>query len=306
MSLATPLEAPRRRLISIDDGSAERRAIATIAFGPAARPVDVLFLHANGFNAMTYRQLLAPLGAEGLHVMAIDQRGHGLSRLDSTVTEGHSWLRYADDLLALIAALGTVPRVLAGHSMGATAVLLAAPRIAGSVATAPPMVLFDPVARPASAAASATADPGESPLVRGALRRNALFDSREAALQSYLGRGAFKTWPREVIVDYLTDGLVPRAEGGMTLACAPAWEAANFIRSWAHTPDEALCRPPAPIHILRAEKDSTCCWDEGAESFPWPPGVRVETVAGTTHFLPMEQPERARDALRDAVMAAGG
>ena len=299
-----PFEAPRRRLIPVADGPADGGSIATLAFGPASRPVDVLFLHANGFNGITYRQLLAPLGAEGLHVMAVDQRGHGLTCL-ATSTDGHSWLRYADDLRALIAALGTTPRVLAGHSMGATAVLLAAPRIAASMPKAPTMVLFDPVIRTADTPTGSTVSaPADSPLVRGALRRNALFDSREAALQSYIGRGAFKTWPEAVIADYLTDGLVPHAEGGMTLACAPAWEAANFIASWAHTPDEALRHPPAPIHILRAEHGSTCCWDEGVIPFPWPPGVRVETVAGTTHFLPMEQPERARAALREALAAA--
>lgn len=272
--------------------------MATIAFGPAERPLDIVFLHANGFDAMTYRQLLAPLAREGLHVMAVDQRGHGLSRL-AAEPAGHSWLRYADDLVALVEALGAAPRVLSGHSMGGTAILLAAPRLARD-GRAPSMVLFDPVLKPAAPEATPLS-PAESPLVRGALRRNALFDSREAALESYRGRGAFKTWPEAVIADYLVDGLVARPDGGMTLSCAPAWEAANFSSSYLHSPHEALTRPLADIRILRAERDSTCRWDEGAADSPWAAHVRVETVPATTHFLPMEQPEVARAALRTAV-----
>lgn len=292
-------DAPRRRSIPIDSRAGPGE-IATVSFGPPERAVDILFLHANGFNAMTYRQLLAPLAAEGFHTMAIDQRGHGLSRL-STGIEGHSWMQYADDLIALIDALGVMPRVLAGHSMGSTAVLLAAPRLALG-GSPPAMVLFDPVLKPQSPKADAPVfSPETSPLVRGALRRNALFDSRDAALESYRGRGAFKTWPEAVIVDYLADGLVPRPEGGMTLSCAPAWEAANFSTSYLSSPDDTLMHPRAPLHILRAEHESTCRWDEGVDVSPWPPGVRVETVPGTTHFLPMERPELARAALRRAL-----
>ena len=35
--------------------------VVTYELGPQDRPVDVLFLHANGFNARTYRTILAPL-----------------------------------------------------------------------------------------------------------------------------------------------------------------------------------------------------------------------------------------------------
>lgn len=295
--------APRHRLIPIDS-RAGHGAMAVVEFGPSERAPDLVFLHANGFNAMTYRQLLAPLGAEGLRVIAIDQRGHGLSQL-ATPLEDHDWRRYADDLVALTEALGAMPRVLAGHSMGATATLLAAPRLAATTGQAPSMVLFDPVLPPAAPnTAEATGSPADSPMVHGALRRNALFESREAALDSYSGRGAFKTWPDAVIVDYLRDGLRPHPEGGMTLSCAPAWEAANFASPYLFRPTEALTQPLAAIRILRAAHASTCRWDEGAATSPWPPHVRIESVPGTTHFLPMEQPELARAALREAITAA--
>jgi surface antigen len=70
---ASPLSAARRRQVAVPGG-----AIAALEFGPADRPLDVLFLHANGFNAGTYADILAPLG-DRLRILAVDQRGHGLT-----------------------------------------------------------------------------------------------------------------------------------------------------------------------------------------------------------------------------------
>ena len=35
--------------------------MSLLDFGDPKRPVDLVFIHANGFNALTYRTLLAPL-----------------------------------------------------------------------------------------------------------------------------------------------------------------------------------------------------------------------------------------------------
>ena len=76
---AAVFREPRRRMIAIDSpaGAGE---MAALEFGPQDRAIDVVFVHANGFNAQTYSALLAPLAA-GLRVLAIDQRGHGATRL---------------------------------------------------------------------------------------------------------------------------------------------------------------------------------------------------------------------------------
>jgi pimeloyl-ACP methyl ester carboxylesterase len=99
--------------------------MAVLEFGPTDRPVDVVFVHANGFNGQTYRALLAPLSA-GLRILAVDQRGHGSSRLAADPRHRRNWLDLRDDLLALLTALDQGPVVLAGHSMGGTVSLLAA------------------------------------------------------------------------------------------------------------------------------------------------------------------------------------
>ena len=284
------LSPARRRMIAVPDGE-----IAALEFGPADRPLDVIFLHANGFNAATYRTILAPL-ADRLRVLAVDQRGHGRTTLPADPGAKNSWLGFRDDLLALLDALEETPTVLSGHSMGGTACVLAAGE---RVDAARRLVLFDPVIiTPERVASFGPEGLRDSPLAQGARRRRATFPSREAAFEAYHGRGAFKTWPDEVLRDYLVDGLVEDGQGGLRLCCAPEWEAANF---GAQFPDPlgASAAETAPIRILKAEHASTCQFDLH-EAAVLARGVRLDLVPGTSHFLPMERPELVREALLEA------
>ena len=100
MATVTSVE-PRERTFPL---AARGGTMAGLEFGPADRPLDVIFSHANGYNARTYRSILAPLG-ETLRILAIDLRGHGATRLP-TPTEGRrDWTDISGDLLALIATL---------------------------------------------------------------------------------------------------------------------------------------------------------------------------------------------------------
>ena len=57
---------PRARRVALPSRGGE---MALLDFGPAERPVDMVFSHANGFNARTYRSILAPLAAD-LRILA--------------------------------------------------------------------------------------------------------------------------------------------------------------------------------------------------------------------------------------------
>jgi pimeloyl-ACP methyl ester carboxylesterase len=282
--------SPRRRSLALPGrGPGE---IAYLDFGPAERPADVVFLHANGFNALTYRSILTPLAGE-MRIIAADQRGHGASSL-ATVTEGRTdWYEFRDDLLALLAALELTDVVLAGHSMGGTASILAA-------AVAPErvrrLVLFDPVVMPPDLTRDAEIT-RQSPLVEGARRRRAVFASREAAVAAYLGRGGFKTWPDAMVADYVEGGFRDLPSGEVALTCDPEWEASNFT-SHAHDTWEAIDALRCPVQICRAETASTF-QSAGREADLIATGrFGIETIPGTTHFLPMERPSLVQDALR--------
>lgn len=294
---AAVFREPRKRATPMAGG-----VIASLEFGPTDRPIDIVFIHANGFNAQTYRTLLSPLAAS-LRILAIDQRGHGDTTLPADPEGRRSWRDLRDDLIGLLDALDGPPVVLAGHSMGGTVSLLAAAerpeRVKG-------LVLLDPVIMPWLAMLYARA-PWTSgrmwkrmPIAQSALRRRAVFDSREAAFAAYKGRGAFKTWPETMLADYVAGGFVARPEGVVELACAPAWEASNYAAQ-AHDPWRAVRQAKAPVRILKAEKHSTC--RAGPSFARRGRDVLIETVPGTSHFLPMERPDIVRDALFE--MATG-
>jgi len=275
----------RRLTFALSDGE-----MAAIALGDSARPIDLVFLHANGFNALTYRDALGPL-ADRAHILALDMRGHGRTRLPAGDHEREDWNLYRDDLIRVVGVLGlTRPAVFAGHSMGGTTALMAAPGLSEQVRS---LVLFDPViVRPRRA-------PIEKPmeLVEGARRRRRLFASKADALAAYTGRGAFKTWPQAAIADYVEDGFT-EAEDGVILTCAPEWEASNFLAQGSD-PWAAIDALDRPLTILRAEHGSTCLIREG-DLLMQAPDRQVTTIPGTTHFLPIERP----GAVRAAILAA--
>ncbi len=88
--------AARRSDLALDDGS-----LSVLRWGRGEGPPDLIFLHATGFNALTYDPLLAPL-AETAAVAAIDQRGHGLSTLPADPSGLIDWWPYARDLVAVL------------------------------------------------------------------------------------------------------------------------------------------------------------------------------------------------------------
>lgn len=279
--------------------------MAGIAFGDASRCPDIVFLHATGFNARTYRALLAPL-RDRFHVLAIDFRGHGRTDLPTGRFFYGSWRRHRDDLIALLERHLTKPVTLAGHSMGGTVSLLAAAKRPDLVNG---LVLVDPVLMPPGVY-SMMEYPGAvminrmtMPIATKAAGRRRRFRNREAAIRTYTGRGFFKTWPDEMIADYVGDGLIETPKGDVKLACSPSFEAATFAAQ-RNAPWGAVRKAPGPIVILRAEKNSTMPNASVQRFSALRPDARIATVEAATHALPMERPDRVRAAIETAALMA--
>jgi pimeloyl-ACP methyl ester carboxylesterase len=284
---------PRARRVELPGRGAG--AMALLDFGPADRPVDIVFSHANGFNGRTYRTILAPL-ADRFRILALDLRGHGATSLPAVVEGRQGWDEFRDDLLALLAAETEGPVVLAGHSMGGTSSLLAAaaaPQCARALALFDPVLVHTPGRRSEQDPAIA-----ESPLAQGALRRRADFASKPDAVEAYRGRGAFRTWSDAQLADYVEGGFRAGPDGGVTLTCRPEWEASNF-RTHNYDPWAAFEALRCPTRVLRAEAGSTARLDDHLPALEATGRITVETVPGTSHFLPMERPDLVRRTLRD-------
>lgn len=290
------LRAPARRSARFADGETSYLEWG----GPAGAPL-LVFLHANGFNAETYKSILAPL-ADRFRIVAPDHRGHGLTTR-ALPAGGPRWELVRDDAIEFIRTLGVTPSVLAGHSMGATASVMAAGKVP-DIARA--LVLAEPVMQPVGRAAYALwarmlgKEDKMLPRVGPTRRRRAKFDSREAAIAGYRGRGAFRTWPEEMVADYVQGGLIEEPGSGFRLACAPHWEADAYAR-FPFGLSRLGRQVTVPVVVLTGERDSAT--DPGVvQRFAHLHGhTTVCCIPGTTHFLPMEVPDVLRDAIITAV-----
>lgn len=263
--------------------------------GEGADP-SLIFLHATGFNARTYRIVLEPMCMQG-DVLAVDLRGHGRSALPALTRGYSSWNGHARDVVELLDQHISGPIVLAGHSMGAVVALLAAaqrPQRVRALCLIEPVILPPWFYRLAKVPGTSFARRNWGPM-RNVAKRRAFFASVEEAERRLTGRGVFASFPAEALRDYLADGLRPFGTG-LRLSCEPNYEAATFAAQ-AHAPFAALNTYRGPIHVLRAQRGSTFLDVSVSIVAVRRPDISIKTVAGTSHMLPLEQPSIARAAL---------
>jgi len=282
--------------------------LAGIEFGDPIKPFAAVWIHATGFNAMTYQSLLAPLGLRQ-RVAALDMRGHGRSSMPAKPGRMKSWHRYRDDVIEWLEKEAPHGVVLSGHSMGATVALLVAGKRPDLVKG---LVLADPVIMPRvyyfwkHVFPPVTWIANRNQLARGAKKRRAEFPSFRKALESYTGRGAFTSWREPFLADYLLDGIdrvdhknTQSEEQVWRLTCDPKWESATFAAQ-RNQPWRALRKVrkhKIPIVVLRPNRASVISPKVRAQIILMNQALMMKGVRGTSHFLPMEAPYEVRDAL---------
>lgn len=248
--------------------------------------------HATGFHARTYSPLLNRL-ADHVNIVAWDMRGHGASRGAGDRKGYRGWQTYYNDLAALLDTTKE-PIWLAGHSVGGMTSLAAAAQQPGKVLG---LMLIEPVildhwSRLLLGAAKKMGLAGRFKLAAGAARRRRAFPSRKEAYGIFRSKAGFRSWPDPWLAAYVEHGFVAGRGGQVHLACDPAWESLTFTTT-EHRPWRYLgrLRGSVPVHVLAGERGST---------FPPParramkrrlPQARIEEVAESSHFLPMEHPE---------------
>jgi pimeloyl-ACP methyl ester carboxylesterase len=292
-----------RQSYALRDGT-----LSALHFGNTSEPVRLVFLHANGFNAQSYRAVLEPLG---IHSVAFDMRGHGQSRDMPQPMNIPNWDIFRDDCAEFfdryLPELTDKPVVLGGHSFGAVSAILAAPKIKNKLSG---YIGFDPVSVPFLFRLTSALPGGRAymktrvPIARNAGRRKSVFDNPDAAFARWQGRGAFKGMADEVLRDYIAGGLVQRTDCTWELACNPKWEQAIFVAQWhnlfkaAHAlPDNSKIiyaggRPPVSSRGTRRAVQTA------------QPNIDVEFDANLGHLFPFIQTELATDLLREVLDAA--
>lgn len=280
---------------ALHDGS-----ISACHFGDLDKPVRLLFLHANGFNAQTYRIVLDKLN---VHSLAIDLRGHGFSTLPYDPKSIRSFHQFRDDVNELVERYIDSDFIMAGHSLGACVGILSCPQLVGQVKG---YVGFDPPIMPQWMRPFFYI-PGwveflqnRLPIAAAAGRRRAVFDNLQAAFERYQGRGVFKKFSDEALRDYLEGGL--KADGDkMKLTCDPKWEQAIFP---AHHHNlfkaaKSLPKDNRKIYFATTGAPNTPLSRERMRGII---GKRnVIRQEGFNHMFPLNEPDFARQVLQESI-----
>ena len=282
--------------------------LAGIEFGDPIKPYAAIWIHATGFNAMTYQSMLAPLGLRQ-RVGALDMRGHGRSTMKAKPGRIHSWHRYRDDVIEWLEKEAPHGVVLGGHSMGGAVALLVAgkrPDLVKGLVLADPVILsrwtyfWNHWCPPVNWLIR------RNHMARNAAKRRASFPTFRAAFDSYSGRGAFESWREPFLADYLLDGVDRTDDNGAdspdqtwSLLCTPKWEAATFRaqrnRPWAAM--KKVRKHKIPMTILRPNRGSVINPKVRAQIILANQSLIMKGVRGVSHFLPMEAPYEVRDVI---------
>ena len=277
---------PREHRLAAPEGE-----LCWFEWGDVSDRPSVLLLHATGFHARLWDQVVAALPA-GTHVVAPDHRGHGRSAKPASLSD---WAATSDFLLPLIDRFAGASFVGCGHSMGGYVLTrLAAERPAAFRH----LILIDPVIMPPEFypdVQQPVPDPAEHPVAR----RRGRWDDWQAMNAHFGSRPPYAHWRPEALADYCRHGLLPATDGeGWELACPPALEASVYLNALRTNLHGWFGRMSAPASVIRArtgERDGNL---DFSVSPTWPGlgaalgAVRDEQWGELSHFIPMEAPER--------------
>ena len=279
--------------------------LAYFEWGPRNGPT-VLMLHATGFHARCWDGVIRELAGR-VHVVAVDQRGHGRS----TKAPPYDWHEFGADATALVEALDLDDVIGVGHSMGGHAAVQAAGMHPDRFQA---LLLVDPVILDPAAYGRPGLFPSadDHPVSR---RRNR-WTSPEEMFERFKDRHPFRVWIPDILMDYCRFGIVPDGDG-FVLGCPPEVEAAIYTGSAGRDIRETIAEmPPKPVVVLRAKGRAspgrTDTPDIGALDFahsPTWPGLAAAFPNGRdvhhpelTHFIPMQAPGLVARHVRELVV----
>jgi len=263
----------------------------------ADHPV-VLFAHATGFHARAYLPVARAL-APGFHSFGADLRGHG----ESTIEPGWDvdWWRYGDDALAAAQQVAGEPGaaegiVAFGHSMGGTALLMAA-RAAPALFRL--LVLFEPIIIPTD---RPEGERPQSTLPAGSRRRRETFPSVDAAIDNFASKPPMQMFDPDALDAYVRYGFAADAgTGGVRLKCDREHEARTFEQGAQHRAwDDLPAIDVSAVVVAGVVEGLQPAFFARGIADRLPNGRYVE-LPELDHFAPMTHPRRVAELIADYV-----
>jgi pimeloyl-ACP methyl ester carboxylesterase len=260
----------------------------------------LVFSHANGFPAGTYRRLFECWQAAGWRVLALERFGH-----DPAYPVTSNWPHLRDQLIAMVDSQvqrgGSV--FLVGHSLGGYLSLLAACRrrdLAQGVVLIDSPVVAGWRAHGVQVAKATGLIKRVSP-GRVSSRRRHRWPSAEEALRHFGSKSLFARWHPDVLQDYVRTGTEPDPEqGGVRLAFDRGVETRLYNTLPHHFGALLKRHPPAyPVHYLGGTRSAEGRQVGMAMTRALTQG-RIGWIEGT-HLYPMERPDETAQAVLDVV-----
>jgi pimeloyl-ACP methyl ester carboxylesterase len=239
----------------------------------------LLLAHATGFHGLVWEPLASHL--TGYRRFSIDMRAHG----DSTAPLRRSleWDGFADDVLAVVDALGLESPFAVGHSKGGAALLLAEQRRPGTFRS---LYCWEPVVMPPEIAIGYQPD---NPLSNGARRRRPTFASHDEAFENYALKPPFSGLDAAALRAYVDHGFAITDDGTVTLKCLPENEAEVYAHGTAHQAFRSLALVRCSVTIAVGVEDTVPAIFGRSIAAALPDG-RIESHPELGHFGPLENP----------------
>lgn len=281
---------PRRKQLKVRDLD-----LCIFEWGDASQTESsFLLLHATGFHARCWDQVIAAMG--GAHVLAVDIRGHGRSDKQPP----YDWKTLGRDIVHLLQQLDISNLVGCGHSMGGHLLVAAA---AAETARFARLLLLDPVILAEDAYLDqipAEARPAEHPVAR----RRSRFASAEEMAARLSSRGGYHLWDPKVLDDYCRHGLLSDGCGGLQLACPPLIEAEIYLGTAGNSLYGLIPGLTMPVAIVRGRERQASDQMMDFSKSPTFPGLAEVFPRGEdiyrpdlSHFIPMQAPDWVAELL---------
>jgi pimeloyl-ACP methyl ester carboxylesterase len=253
---------------------------------------SLLLCHATGFHGRVWGPVAGHLAGR-FHCWAPDLRGHG----DATSPDDGSfdWHGFADDVLAVVDALG-LEGAVAGHSKGGAALLLAELARPGTFRA---LWCFEPIVFPFPPRPPMAAE--EHPLAAGALRRREVFPSRQEAEANYRSKPPLAALAPDALHAYVEHGFEDLPDGTVRLKCRGAEEAEVYRMGTSHGAFDRLGGVGCPVTVACGGHSTTITPDLAALLAGALPHGRAEVFDDLGHFGPMEDPAAVAGAIAAAL-----
>jgi pimeloyl-ACP methyl ester carboxylesterase len=249
------------------------------------------FAHANGYPPGAYRPLFERLAIK-FHLLAMHMRPLWPGASPKDITD---WQPLSEDIARFFEQQGLSRPIGAGHSMGATATLrlaLQRPELFSALVLIDPVFFLPWMVRLWDMIHRLGLDYKLHPLIKGALRRRNLFNSKEAMFANYREKAVFARIDDHGLRAYVEAMAQTSNNGQVKLAYSPIWESHIYATGVRGDMDiwRTLASLKPPLLIIRGDESDTFREVTARRVQNLLPQASMLAIPGAGHLVPLEKP----------------